>query len=174
MKIELGSVSCLSEGQDGGEDDDETEAEPVPCFMEALHVFGTMRVSPMKTHVFTTRVLNRKCLASDASLLLRVKNRRLIGDADWLAVRAKPSLSTVRPHVQDTEQELLNNEEIIRNASTLVRVNDGNHCVCGQSPWIVLVIIQQHYSFVPPAQLAAHGLDEFRGSGFDLVETLWF
>nr|CAD7586424.1 unnamed protein product [Timema genevievae] len=43
-----------------------------------------------------------KCLASDASLLLRVKHRRLIGDADWLAVRAKPPLSTVRPHVQDT------------------------------------------------------------------------
>nr|CAD7441985.1 unnamed protein product [Timema bartmani] len=44
MKIELGSLSCLSVGQDGGEDDDETEAELVPCFMEALHVFETMRV----------------------------------------------------------------------------------------------------------------------------------
>nr|CAD7445338.1 unnamed protein product [Timema bartmani] len=65
---------------------------------------STTRVLTRKfsQHVFTTRVLPRKCLPSDASLLLRVKNRRLIGGADWLAVRAKPSLSTVRPHVQDT------------------------------------------------------------------------
>nr|CAD7442547.1 unnamed protein product [Timema bartmani] len=49
-----------------------------------------------------TRVLTGKCLASDASLPHRVKNRRLIRCADWLAVCAKPSLSTVRSHVQAT------------------------------------------------------------------------
>nr|CAD7461716.1 unnamed protein product [Timema tahoe] len=50
----------------------------------------------------TARVLTEKCLASDASLPHRVKHRHLIGCADWLAVRAKPPLSTVRPHVQAT------------------------------------------------------------------------
>ncbi|CAG2053150.1 unnamed protein product [Timema podura] len=59
-------------------------------------------------HVLSTRVLTKKCLASDASLLLRVKHRRLIGGADWLSVRAKPSLSTVRPHVQDTGVNMTN------------------------------------------------------------------
>ncbi|CAG2061529.1 unnamed protein product [Timema podura] len=36
---EFGSESCLKEGQDGGEDADEAEPEPLPSFMEALHAF---------------------------------------------------------------------------------------------------------------------------------------
>nr|CAD7463869.1 unnamed protein product [Timema tahoe] len=74
---------------------------------ETAENFCHKEVSP---HVLATRVLTRKCLASDASLLLRVKNRRLIGGADWLAVRAKPSLSTVRPHVWDESWEVTPDE----------------------------------------------------------------
>nr|CAD7448984.1 unnamed protein product [Timema bartmani] len=72
------------------------------CFPARLH--DSHADQEVSQHVLSTRMLTRKCLESDASLLLRVKNRRLIGVADWLAVRAKPSLSTVRPHVQDTDQ----------------------------------------------------------------------
>jgi hypothetical protein len=40
----VGSGSCVEEGQcDGGDDDDETESEPVPSFTEALRAFESER-----------------------------------------------------------------------------------------------------------------------------------
>ncbi|CAG2060943.1 unnamed protein product [Timema podura] len=43
MCDELGSESCLVEGQDSGEDDNEAKPEPVPSFTEVLYAFETMR-----------------------------------------------------------------------------------------------------------------------------------
>jgi hypothetical protein len=51
----VGSGNCVEEGQgDGGDDDDETEFEPVPSFTEALYALESVRVF-MYAHNITKR-----------------------------------------------------------------------------------------------------------------------